>query len=105
MYLSNLRGDVIPAYPRAFVGHLTLLGFGDTSPVCAAGAEETPLVGWQRLGTQRGRVPGKLWLPCSASIYSRNTPTDHRLDDGCHILNSFLHILGLCMATEGLAHL
>ena len=51
---------------RAFVGHLTLLGFGDTSPVRAAGAEETLLLGWQRLGTQRGRVPGKLWLPCSA---------------------------------------
>ena len=43
---------------RPFVGHLTVCLdlLGDTSPVRAAGAEETPLLGWQRLGMERGRV-------------------------------------------------
>lgn len=57
MCLSNLSGDVIPACDHLLVTSLFCLDLlGDTSPVRAAGAEETPLLGWQRLGTQRGRV-------------------------------------------------
>lgn len=62
MCLSNLSGDVIPACPQRKCDHLLVTPLfcldllGDTSPVRAAGAEETPLLGWQRLGMQRGRV-------------------------------------------------